>query len=160
MFSMAYEGRLANFYQGLSQERESQDTAVPATISGAAVPAADEWGALAGRRRASLADAADDGVAEIPGQSRPCWRRLTSLGSRHYWRGLERFWQGFYQIGAVRPGSSLFSARWPYSPWRHADTPVPAQSRMALRQGSIRRGPSAKSGSTSGPPATVLGSGV
>lgn len=60
VFSQGYEIRFANFYQRLSQKKESQAAAVPATISQPAVFRAHEWRAVAAQGRAGLLDAAGD----------------------------------------------------------------------------------------------------
>ena len=42
-----------------------------------AVPGADERGAVACHGPARVLDAAGDGLAQVPGEGRPCWRELT-----------------------------------------------------------------------------------
>jgi hypothetical protein len=77
LFSQVNEGRLVHFHQRLSQKRESDDSAVSATVSVSAVPGTDEWGTLAGHWRAGAVDMVGDGLTQVAGEGGPCWLSLT-----------------------------------------------------------------------------------
>ena len=84
-----------------SRKTESQDPAVSAALSRSGVPGAAEWGAVAGRRRAAVVDAAGDGTEQVAGEDRPGqrwlnWIPLTSI--------LEQV--GRAQTRSYSPGSS------------------------------------------------------
>ena len=58
-------------------EKESEDPAVPATVSRSAVLGADEWGAVADWWRTGVANPAGDDLAQGTGEGRKFGRLLT-----------------------------------------------------------------------------------
>ena len=71
---MGYESGLANFYQRLSQKKEFEGFAVPATVSISGISGADEWGTLAARWRAGVVDASGNGLTQVSREGRSFWR--------------------------------------------------------------------------------------
>ena len=94
VFSFGYEGRLANFYPRLSQKKE--DSALPAALSLPAVSGADERGPMAGARGTSVVDTVGDGLAQVAGESRPCWRLLNLLALTEAFKRVARSLARFF----------------------------------------------------------------